>query len=710
MSHATERTQVGPRALTRNEGWRRQLIAPFHWVALAGAVLVVVVTAHEAKWNLGELAIITALTVGCILTSFDMGARRVRVSGSFLGLMLATVLLGGGPAAIVGVITIVVGWLRWREPGHHFRNNLVTYAWFPLISGLLFHAIVTHAHLTGDQVTYYLLVFATVVFALLLNVSAVAAYACYLDRTSVLARIVGILSPILAPELASNILTLFAVFLAIHLGMAGLALFAIVLIVFQFLVGELLTSQRRGEELRHLATTDELTGLANRKSFSDRLEAEIEACEASGEPFGVILLDLDRFKDINDTLGHRVGDLLLSRVAVRFREVVGSRGEIARLGGDEFALIAAGCSREQARHLAQAVADSLRDSFQLDDLVVDVQASVGIAVFPDHGTAIETLLQKADVAMYRAKETRSAFALYDEQHDDHSPAKLALTGKLRRAVEGEEIVVWYQPELDLQTQRVIAVEALVRWEHPQLGLLMPSSFVGMAEHTNLIKPLTQRVIDLSLLQLARWNTVGIDVAVAVNISAHVLVDNGFVDSVLTSLSSAGVAPSKLKLEVTESTLMVDPVQARNVLQELSGHGLAISIDDFGTGYSSLAYLANLPVSEVKIDRSFVSRMAAGSSETIIVNSTIDLAHHLGLRAIAEGVEDLGRLDELRTLGCDAAQGYAISRPCAGEHVTNWLLRTEEMIAADPDLVTLEPEPSVAARGMVRPADLMKAVA
>jgi EAL domain-containing protein (putative c-di-GMP-specific phosphodiesterase class I) len=275
--------------------------------------------------------------------------------------------------------------------------------------------------------------------------------------------------------------------------------------------------------------------------------------------------------------------------------------------------------------------------------------------------------------MYRAKETRANVALYDERHDHHSPAKLALTAELRTAVDSEEIVLWYQPELDLRTREVMAVEALVRWDHPRLGVLPPSSFVRMAEATNLIKPLTQRVMEVALLQVADWHAMGLDLAVAVNISAQVLVDQSFTQQVVAALRRSGVAPHRLKLEVTESVLMSDPVTARTVLRELEALGCEISIDDFGTGYSSLAYLADLPVSEVKIDRSFVSRMSAGSSEKIIVNSTIDLAHHLQLRAVAEGVEDWAMLPELEALGCDAAQGYAISHPLAGPDATRWLL-------------------------------------
>ncbi len=421
----------------------------------------------------------------------------------------------------------------------------------------------------------------------------------------------------------------------------------------------------------HLARHDALTGLPNRVAFQE--DVAIAIADPSRQA-GVLLMDLDRFKEVNDTLGHRYGDLLLVQVAERVQQEIGDTAHIARLGGDEFALLSPGCGRAGAHALAHVVAEALRRPFELEELVVDAQASIGIALFPEHGTGIETLLQKADVAMYRAKETRSDIELYDERHDHYSPAKLALTAELRAAVAGPEIAVWYQPQLDFRSGQVPAVEALVRWKHPRLGLLLPSEFVRMAEQSNLIKPLTQRVMQIVLDQVADWRALGLDTSVAVNISPQVLVDRAFTQQVLAQLRRARVPPSSLKLEVTESALMSDPVTARAVLRELDGLGIAISIDDFGTGYSSLAYLADLPVSEVKIDQSFVSRMSSHSNEKIIVNSTIDLAHHLGMRAVAEGVEHPEMLRELQALGCDAAQGHAISRPIPAAEATPWLRR------------------------------------
>lgn len=434
----------------------------------------------------------------------------------------------------------------------------------------------------------------------------------------------------------------------------------------------------QGARSEYAARHDALTGLPNRVAFRAAVERTIEDI---GQASCVLLVDLDRFKDVNDTLGHRYGDLLLQQIAERFREQVSPGDQIARLGGDEFAIFSPGCDPDSSLALARRVAGSLRTPFTLDGIVVGTEASVGIALFPEDGVDVETLIQKADVAMYRAKATHTDAARYDERHDHNSPARLALTGALRTALETDGIVVWYQPEFDLHTKQVPTLEALVRWAHPDLGLLAPAAFLEHTELTNLIKPLTERVLDVALHQVAEWRATGIDVSVAVNVATRVLIDEDFTNIVVSALERAGVSANRLKLEITERTLIADPVTARAVLRELDRLGIEISIDDFGTGYSSLAYIADLPVSEIKIDQSFVSRMASGSSERIIVNSTIDLAHNLGLRAIAEGVEDPDQIPDLQNLGCDAVQGYAISKPMASEDATRWLRETKRPMLA-----------------------------
>jgi diguanylate cyclase (GGDEF)-like protein len=433
---------------------------------------------------------------------------------------------------------------------------------------------------------------------------------------------------------------------------------------------------KAGERSRHAARHDSLTSLPNRLAFQEGVQDAIKDSAVAA----VLLMDLDRFKDVNDTLGHHHGDLLLQQVAERLLELE-LGGPIARLGGDEFAILITACTRDRAMSVGQEIAASLRPPFQLEQVVVDVQASVGIAMFPDDGDEVETLLQKADVAMYRAKGTNRDIVLYNERDDDHSPSKLALSADLRAALEHKQIIAWYQPELDLHTGNVFAVEALVRWPHPSLGMLSPDSFIGMSETTSLIKPLTQLVLEVALRQLSAWDALDLELMMAVNISTAVLIDKNFTSSVVVALENAKMTPDRLKLEVTESTLMADPDTALAILLELSELGIEISIDDFGTGYSSLAYLAGLPASEVKIDRSFVARMGDSFKDSAIVSSTIDLAHHLGLRAVAEGVETDATLERLRSLECDAAQGYGISRPRKAEDLTPWLLSERAAVAS-----------------------------
>jgi len=442
-------------------------------------------------------------------------------------------------------------------------------------------------------------------------------------------------------------------------------------------VAPMLAIYRSGRDAcrsEYAARHDPLTDLLNRTAFGDRVSAAIAADRT---PSAVMLMDLDRFKEVNETLGHHYGDLLLQQVAERVGGQLGEDDVLARLGGDEFGIFTRRARDEALLSFARAIGESLRTPFELEQFVVDAQGSIGIGRYPDDGTDVQTLLQRADVAMYRAKEVHADVILYDERYDHHNPAKLALTAELRTAVQSDEIVVWFQPELDLCNNQVCAVEALVRWQHPHLGLLPPAAFIDMAEHTNLIKPLTQQVLRLALHQVSAWNAFGLDVAVAVNVSARVLVNRDFVAQVEQALIDASVPARHLKLEVTESTLMVDPKLALAVLQELSSMGIDLAIDDFGTGYSSLAYLADLPVAEVKIDRAFVTKMTTGAREASIVASTIDLAHHLGMRAVAEGVEDLTLLAQLRTLGCDIAQGYGISRPLDPQRATTWLLHSHD---------------------------------
>ena len=444
----------------------------------------------------------------------------------------------------------------------------------------------------------------------------------------------------------------------------------------------------------HAARHDALTGLANRVAFHERAT---EVITGAGRPACVLLLDLNRFKEVNDTLGHRYGDLLLQRIAASLTEQVDESACLARLGGDEFAIVAPVDGLAAAMDLARRVAESLHTTFEIDGFAIDAEASVGLAMFPDDGTDVEALLRRADVAMYRAKETVSGISLYDERDDHHSPAKLALVGELRSALDTgcDDIVVWYQPLLDLTAGRITGLEALVRWEHPEHGLLSPAAFLDIAERSSLVRPLTGRVLDLALSQLRDWRDAGLDLTVSVNVSARVLTDHLFPEIVAAALARHEIPADRLRLEVTESVLMADPRFSRMMLGDLHRSGVGIAIDDFGTGYSSLAYLAELPVSEVKIDRSFVRHMADGTRTGAVVPSTIDLGHHLGLQVVAEGVEDPGTLEHLRGLGCDLAQGFHIARPMPAASVTSLLAPAPGRLAAAPapaPAVDVTPEP------------------
>ncbi len=450
--------------------------------------------------------------------------------------------------------------------------------------------------------------------------------------------------------------------------------------LFAFPLLALYRAGQEGVRSEHAARHDSLTGLPNRGRFQAIAEMTLEA--HPDEPVAVLLMDLDRFKDVNDTLGHHYGDLLLQHVAERLTEAVPEAEIVARLGGDEFAVLLPPAAAGDVERIVQNMSDALGPNIEVAEFIVDGDASIGVALAPQDGTDIDTLLQRADVAMYRAKETHADWARYDESHDHHSPAKLALMSDLRGAIDNGQIVVHYQPVLDLDSGRVQAVEGLVRWNHPDLGLLSPASFLEMAEHTSLIKPLTRRVIQNGLIQLAEWQALGIDITMSINVSMRSLLDPGFPEQVAALLADANIVPRHIKLEITESTIMADPRVARRVLDELSAMGVTLSIDDFGTGYSSLAYLKDLPVHEVKIDRSFVMGMATDDSDAVIVRSTIDLGHHLGLQVVGEGVEDESSLNRLRELRCDRAQGYFISRPVPGRDLTEWILTREAPAVAE----------------------------
>ncbi len=437
-------------------------------------------------------------------------------------------------------------------------------------------------------------------------------------------------------------------------------------------VAQFAERKRAEDQLRYQALHDGLTGLPNRTLFHDRVGQALERSRRTAATHAVLLMDLDGFKDVNDTLGHESGDALLHELGERLLSTMRSSDTVARLGGDEFAFLLGDVDDVEATKLVTRIRQALHDPFVLHALPLHVDASIGIALFPDHGETVELLLQRADVAMYVAKRAQTGFAFYDVQTDDYTPTRLTLVGELRRAIDRRELAVHYQAQVDLESREVCGVEALLRWQHPTRGLLQPDDFMAAAERSGLMGLLTRYVIEQALEQQQRWQQAGHDLQVAVNVSMLCLLDPTFSDDVSGLLERRGTAPSSLELEITEHTFVADPVRIEGVLRELADHGLRIAIDDFGTGYSSLARLRRLPLHGIKIDRSFVQAMASDHDDAVIVRSTIELAHNLGMLVTAEGVETRDVYDALVELGCDAAQGFAVCGALPAGEFAAWL--------------------------------------
>jgi diguanylate cyclase (GGDEF)-like protein len=380
------------------------------------------------------------------------------------------------------------------------------------------------------------------------------------------------------------------------------------------------------------------------------------------------MIDLDHFKEVNDSLGHQSGDVLLQRLGARLSTSMRASDTVSRLGGDEFGVLTCPIAGpEDALAVATTIRKALTEPVELRDLSVEINASLGIALHPEHGETVDALLQHADVALYRSKELHRP-VVYSTEHDNYSPTRLRLITGLRRAIEDGEVIVHYQPQVLTRTGELDAVEALVRWQHPELGLILPDQFIPLAEQTGLIRPLTRHVLATALAQCRDWCDRGWRIRVAVNICARDLLDMSFPDEVMAALRTASVDPGMLELEITEDTILVDSVRAGAVLKQLTQHGVCFAIDDFGTGQSSLAYLKRLPVQVLKIDRAFVLGMARDADDVAIVRSTIELAHNLRLKVIAEGVATPQVREQLAALGCDAIQGEDLGPPIAAAEV------------------------------------------
>lgn len=424
---------------------------------------------------------------------------------------------------------------------------------------------------------------------------------------------------------------------------------------------------RAEEQLR-----DPLTGLPNRQWLLERTWSALEDAESVGTRSALVLIDLDRFRAVNDTLGHLAGDRLLLQIAERLRLALPPGAEAARLGGDEFAvLLPQADSTTSAQRVARHLVAELSSPLDLDGLVLVLEASAGVAVYPDHALDAEGLLRRADVAMYQAKRDRTGVEVYESKRDSNTPDRLGLLGDLRRALDAGDVELHYQPKVRFDGQ-VAGLEALVRWVHPERGRVPPDEFIAIAESSGLMPHLTEYVLETALAQVARWRAQGLFVPVAVNVSPRDVHTPGFAGGVAARLARHGVPASALQLEITEHVLLEDPQRAADTLAGLTAHGVKMSLDDFGTGYSSLVHLRRLPVSELKIDRSFVARLALDHEDGEIVRCTIDLAHSLGLVVVAEGVEDDETWERLRDLRCDAVQGWLVAAAMPPQETTAWL--------------------------------------
>lgn len=434
--------------------------------------------------------------------------------------------------------------------------------------------------------------------------------------------------------------------------------------------------RREAEQaVERMAYYDSLTELPNHVQFEERLRQLLADDGARGQGLALLLVDLDRFREINDALGFAQGDLLLKDVGVRVRDAVGAEGLVARMRGDEFAVLLPVGDADHAAETARRILAALETPFVLSDITLDVSAAIGIALSPQHGRDLIGLIRHVDVAMRQAKKSGERYAFYAAERDEDSARRLVLAQELRHAIEKDELILYYQPKIDMRAGTVCGAEALVRWIHPQRGMMPPDEFIPLAEHTGLIKPLTDWVLAAALHQSSAWRETGLTLPIAVNLSARNLREAGLLNKMKQLFLAWGADAGWLELEITESAIMDDPDGALAVLTSLNALGIALFIDDFGTGYSSLGYLQRLPVDAVKIDKSFVKDMLANTDSAAIVRATIALAHDLGIKVVAEGIEDQEMWDRLAELRCDVAQGYFIGKPMPADQFEEWLARS-----------------------------------
>jgi diguanylate cyclase (GGDEF)-like protein len=615
-----------------------------------------------------SLAVLTGVVVGHLVA---LGrARWWGGTGSGAALTLAVLLLYGWVAAGMVSLTVVllVGIARrhrWRQGILHGAVDILGIATGALVLAVFGQSPSVETPWNPDTWTFYTGPEVVLVAVAYLAVTRALGWYLHSSRHGL-------------PTVARTALVRQGLVAVALLGIAPLVcvvadakpvllpLFAIPLIALDSTLW--MARARAEEQLR-----DPLTGLPNRQWLLERIWTALDDAERIGARSALMLIDLDRFRSVNDTLGHLAGDRLLLQIADRLRVALPRGAEAARLGGDEFAvLLPVADSTTSATRIARNLVAALSSPLDLDGLTLVLEASAGVAVFPDHALDAEGLLRRADVAMYQAKRDRTGVEVYESKRDSNTPDRLGLLGDLRRALDAHDVQLHYQPKVRFDGQ-VAGLEALVRWVHPERGKVPPDEFIAIAESSGLMPYLTEYVLDTALAQVAEWRAQGLYVPVAVNVSPRDVHTPGFAGSVAARLARHGVPAGALQLEITEHVLLEDPSRAADTLAALTGHGVKMSLDDFGTGYSSLVHLRRLPVSELKIDRSFVAKLAVDTEDAEIVRCTVDLAHSLGLLVVAEGVEDDETWERLRDMGCDAVQGWLVAAAMPPEETTAWLL-------------------------------------
>ena len=649
--------------------------------ALGGALLADI--ACTGGWWLDEMApahwvLFVFLVIGELMPIRLAGSDdEVTTSSAFSFALLAS--LGLAPAAVAQAVASLLADRRLRKSWRSTLFNLGQYT-ISLAGAAATLSVLADMprSLTADPLHPHelgALAISGLVFFALNNTLAGAAYAL-LERVTIREH--------LRRDLAFQAWT---ATLVLGFSPLVLAIASYDALLLPFVILPLLAIYRAGRDARrseHQALHDGLTGLPNRALFRRRADTAIQDAASDGRGIGVLIIDLDRFKEINDTLGHAYGDLLLEMLAQRLRSCLRDTDIVARLGGDEFAALVVGVDHPSiVDELARRLLEAAREPFVVNGVTLALGASIGVACSPEHGTDVDVLLQRADVAMYNAKRRYGGIETYDEADDDNTLERLSLAVEIRDAVRRNELRLHFQPQVDLRTGAPVAAEALMRWQHPTRGLVPPDQFIPVAENIGAIHDITRFAIEAALTECRRWRGLGINAAVAVNVTAQDVLDQRLPETIARMLAATGLPGSALEIELTETMLMSDPDRAAEVLRALSAMEIGIAIDDFGTGYSSLARLGRLPVSKIKIDKGFVLTMRQDRSHSAIVASTIDLARNLDLRVVAEGVEHSWMASELVAMGCTLGQGYAFARPLPAEELIEWALRA-------PDVTLLRP--------------------